>query len=72
MHTSIAVVKAFGGRKLSVSCEISASGTHAASDVNRALRLAASTSSFPHSACQLSIFDQRRSDVANSEDKVYG
>ena len=24
-----------------------------------------------HSACQLSIFDQRRSDVANSEDKVY-
>ena len=25
-----------------------------------------------HSACQLSIFDQQRSDVANSEDKVYG
>ena len=25
-----------------------------------------------HSACQESIFDQRRSDVANFEDKVYG
>ena len=28
--------------------------------------------SYSHSACQLSIFDQLRSDVANSEDKVYG
>ena len=27
---------------------------------------------YAHSACQESIFDQRRSDIVNSEDKVYG